>query len=77
MIVEIERVYGCRRLILRPISKNVIVDGREKSVITDAQVRLVDPSELRFPLLWSKTFPIKEAHALLDLFESTGIDTII
>ena len=75
--MKITRSYGCKRMTLRPISKAAVIDGRDTTIISDAQIKLEDLSELRFPLLWSRPFPIKEARALLSLFEATGIDTII
>jgi len=76
MKMEIARIYGSKVMTLRPISKTVVIDGRDTTIISDAQIKLEDLSELRFPLLWSKQFPIKEAHAFLHLFEATGIDTV-
>ena len=41
-----------------------------------AQISLTDRAELRFPLIWSTSVTLKEAHAALELFEATGVTLI-
>ena len=67
---DIVKCFGEYRMILRPTLKKDIKGNIifEKSY---AQITVYDISQ-KYDLLWSKRFPINEAHAALTLFESIG-----
>jgi len=67
---DIVRVYGQYRMKLTPYMK---LDHNNEPIMDQSKgkITMYDISE-RLPLLWSKTFPIKEAHAAMTLFEGIG-----
>ena len=38
-----------------------------------AQLKLEDLGEIRFPLIWSQSVTVEQAHAALKIFEATGV----
>lgn len=65
----LEQSYGQYRM------KLVINKAEDEEIPTKAQVSMYDVSE-RLPLIWSRTLPIKKAHAALKLFEGIGYYSI-
>ena len=68
--MDITRAYGSYRMKLTPHIKL----NRFGEIINNesyAQVSVSDIS-LKWPLIWSKSFPLKEGHAALTLFEKIG-----
>jgi len=70
-MTEITRAYGAYRMKLTPyitLDENGEINN-EKSY---AQVSVSDLGNLKWPLMWSKPFPLAEAHAAMTLFEGIG-----
>lgn len=67
---DIVKVYGQYRMKMNPH----IETDRNGKILHDksyGHITVYDIS-LKYDLLWGKTFPIKEAHAAMTLFETIG-----
>lgn len=71
MATEISKQFGRYQMTLRPGTTEKIINGQKQNIVTYAQVSLYDISA-NWPLEWSTTMPIIEAHAALKLFEAIG-----
>jgi hypothetical protein len=67
---DIRKTYGQYRMKLSP---NIKLDkhGNLIEAESKANITMYDIGQ-KFDLLWSKSFPIKEAHAAMTIFESIG-----
>jgi hypothetical protein len=70
MANDIVKVYGQYRMKLTPY----LVKDHNNEIITSQSTGIITMYDIsqKFDLLWSKSFPITEAHAALTIFESIG-----